>query len=208
MEKDSSVDPISLAKCTGDLTTYRRGSWRVEGTAWGWWRMRGGRWSWWRGQGSQRERSLHACMEMTMGWMRQTREHLEPCDVCKEWVWQRKTTKTITTTRTFTCSCCASCWCFPGSWFSRCHWCRTPQRPTGRFHSSTAFHHAYAIPSAKSFSSGCCSPTVSCHRQLNLYPKFLHISQRENGSFEVLSLHTPSVTVDRPSAVNELAVTK
>ena len=29
------------------------------------------------------------------------------------------------------------------------------------------------------------------------YPKFLHISHRENGSFEVLSLHTPSVTVDR-----------
>ena len=30
-----------------------------------------------------------------------------------------------------------------------------------------------------------------------LYPKFLHISHRENGSFEVLSLHHPSVTVDR-----------
>ena len=50
-------------------------------------------------------------------------------------------------------------------------------------------HHAYAIPSTKFFSSGCCSPTLSCHRQLNLYPKFLHISQRENWSFEVLSLH-------------------
>ena len=48
-----------------------------------------------------------------------------------------------------------------------------------------------------SFSSGCCSPTLSCHRQLNLYPKFLHISHRENGSFKVLSLHLPSVTVDR-----------
>ena len=33
------------------------------------------------------------------------------------------------------------------------------------------------------FSSGCCSPTLSCHRQLNLYTKFLHISHRENGSF-------------------------
>ena len=51
--------------------------------------------------------------------------------------------------------------------------------------------------SRKFFSSGCCSPTLSCHRQLNLYPKFLHISHRENGSFEVLSLHSPSVTVDR-----------
>ena len=30
---------------------------------------------------------------------------------------------------------------------------------------------------------------MSCHRQLNLHPKFLHISHRENGSFEVLSLH-------------------
>ena len=46
-------------------------------------------------------------------------------------------------------------------------------------------------------SSGCCSPTLSCHRQFKLYPKFLHISHRENGSFEVLSLHPPSVTVDR-----------
>ena len=27
-----------------------------------------------------------------------------------------------------------------------------------------------------------------CDRPLNLYPKFLHISHRENGSFEVLSL--------------------
>ena len=90
----------------------------------------------------------------------------------------------------------ASC-CFSGYWFSRCHWCRTPQRPAGKFHSSTGFHHAYVTPSAKFFSSGCCSPIVSCHRQLNLYAKFLHISHRENGSFEVLSLHTPSVTVDR-----------
>ena len=39
----------------------------------------------------------------------------------------------------------------------------------------------------KVLSSGCCSPTLSFHRQLNLYPKFLHISPRENGSFEVLS---------------------
>ena len=28
-----------------------------------------------------------------------------------------------------------------------------------------------------------------CDRPLNLYPKFLHISHRENGTFEVLSLH-------------------
>ena len=59
----------------------------------------------------------------------------------------------------------------------------------GRFCTSTSFHHAYAIPSTKFFSSGCCSPTLSCRRQLNLHPKFLHISHRENGSFEVLSVH-------------------
>ena len=61
-------------------------------------------------------------------------------------------------------------------------------RSAGRFYTSTSFHHAYAIPSTKFPSSGCCGPTLSCHRQLNLYPKFLHISHRENGSFEVLSL--------------------
>ena len=65
------------------------------------------------------------------------------------------------------------------------------------FYTSTSFHHAHAIPSTEFFSSGCCSPTLSCHRPLNLYPKFLHISHRENGSFEVLSLHSPSVTVNR-----------
>ena len=105
----------------------------------------------------------------------------------------------LTTTRTFTCSpsvarhfpvSCASCWCFSGSWFSRCHWCRTPHLSAGSFFfSSTAFHHACAIPSANFFPFGCCSPTVSCHRQLSLYSKFLHISHRENGFFEVLSVH-------------------
>ena len=44
-------------------------------------------------------------------------------------------------------------------------------------------HTQYQVQ--KFFSSGCCSPIVSCHRQLNLYPIFLHISHRENGSFEV-----------------------
>ena len=84
-----------------------------------------------------------------------------------------------------------------GSWFSRCHLCGTPQRPERWFYSSTAFYHANATPIAKFFPSGCCSPIVSCHRSVNLYTKFLHISHLENGSFEVLSLHSPSVTVDR-----------
>ena len=42
------------------------------------------------------------------------------------------------------------------------------------------------ISKYKVLSCGCCRSTVSCHRQLNLYPKFLHVSHRENGSFEVL----------------------
>ena len=44
------------------------------------------------------------------------------------------------------------------------------------------------FPSTKFFSSECWSPILSCHRQLNPYSKFLHISHREKGSFEVLSL--------------------
>ena len=110
------------------------------------------------------------------------------------------TTKTATTTRTLTCSCGPSC-SSSGSWFSRCHWCRTPQRPARWFHSSTAFHHANATPIAKCFPSGCCSPIVSCHRPLNLYPKLLHISHRENGSSEVLSLQQMAKQVLRECCV-------
>ena len=138
--------------------------------------MREGRWRWWRDQGSQRKRSLHA-------WMRWDKHSdilsramcaRNECD-SKD---RTRTKKTKTTTRTFTCSpsvsrhcrvSCALCW----SWFSRCHWCRTSHRWARRFHTSTSFHHAYAIPSAKFFSSGCCSPTLSCHRQLNLYFQIL-----------------------------------
>ena len=76
------------------------------------------------------------------------------------------------------------------------------------FYSSTAFHHANATPSTKFIPSGCRSPTVSCHRPLNLYAKFLHISHRENGSFEVLSLHLPDDYSRLLSAVNDLSVTK
>ena len=34
------------------------------------------------------------------------------------------------------------------------------------------------IGGAKLFSSGCCRPIVSCHRQLNLYPKFFTSRKR------------------------------
>ena len=69
------------------------------------------------------------------------------------------------------------------------------------------FHHGNATPSAQFFPSGCCCPTVSCHRPLNLYPKFLHISHRENGSFEVVFTH-PVGYSRPPSAVHDLSVTK
>ena len=49
--------------------------------------------------------------------------------------------------------------------------------------SSTAFHHANATPSAKFFPSRCCSPTVSGHRPLILYPNFLHISHSRKRVF-------------------------
>ena len=102
---------------------------------------------------------------------------------------QRRLTKK--TTRTFTCSCCAAhvfmlC-CVLFLWILV--FTLSSQR-SARW-SSVAFHHAYAMPSAEFFPSGCCSPIVYCHRPLNLYTKFLHISHLENGSFEVLSLHTP-----------------
>ena len=121
--------------------------------------MSGRRWRWWRGQGSQRKRSLHA-------WMRWDKHSdilsrvmcaRNECDNARLW--------RLTTTRTFTCSpsvsrhcwvSCASCWCFSGSWFSRCHWCWTSHRSAGWFYTSTAFHHAYAILTAKFFPSGCC----------------------------------------------------
>ena len=42
-----------------------------------------------------------------------------------------------------------------------------------------------------------CSQTIFCDRRLNLYPNCCTFPSR-NGSFEVLSLHHPSVAVDRP----------
>ena len=151
------------------------------------------------------EKTLTSCMDE----MRETLGHLEPCDVCKRMSVTAETEqglRRLTTTLTFTCSpsvsrhcrvSCASCWCFSGSWFSRCQWCRTSHRSAGSFYTSNWLHQACAIQSTEFFSSWCCSPILSCHRQLKLYPKFLHISHRENGSFEVLSLHLPSFTVDR-----------
>ena len=136
LEKDSSVDPISLAKCTGDLTTLTSGNCKVEGSAWGWWRMRGGRWS----DEEVKEVRENAHFIHTWRWpwdgMRQTLEHLEPCDVCKEWVWQQRENKDWEDFHNYAhihvfmlCFVLMFLWI----WFSHCHWCRTPQRPAGGF---------------------------------------------------------------------------
>ena len=42
-----------------------------------------------------------------------------------------------------------------------------------------------------------CSQTVSCDRKFSSVANCCTILRRENGSFEVLSSHHPSVTVDR-----------
>ena len=149
--------------------------------------MREERWKWWRDQGSHRKRSLH----LRMRWDKHA--DILSHAMCARNECDNARLRRLTTTRTFTCSpsvsrhcrvSCALCW----SWFSRCHWCRTSHRSAGRFYTSTWFHHADAIANTKFFSSGRSSLALSCHRQLKLYPKFLHISHRENGSFDVLSL--------------------
>ena len=42
-----------------------------------------------------------------------------------------------------------------------------------------------------------CSQTVFCNRQFSSVANYCTLLHRENGSFEVLSLHHRSVTVDR-----------
>ena len=42
-----------------------------------------------------------------------------------------------------------------------------------------------------------CSQTVFCDRQFSSVANYCTLFYRENGSFEVLSFHSPSVTVDR-----------
>ena len=68
---------------------------------------------------------------------------------------------------------------------------------------SVRCHHADVIPSTDVFPSGfvvqfcICSQTVFCDRQFLPVAKYCTLLHRENGSFEVLSLHLPSVTADR-----------
>ena len=81
--------------------------------------------------------------------------------------------------------------------FSRGHWCRTSHRSAGRFYTSTSFHHAYAIPSTKFFLLDVVVRLCPVIVNSICIPNSFHMSHRENGSFEVLSLHHPTVTVDR-----------
>ena len=116
------------------------------------------------------ERTLNSCMrhgdDHGMEWDANA-NILSQCAMCKRWVWQqqkqRLTTKTATTTHTLTC--------YP-SVSSRCT-------------------HCWVSCCASYWSCASCRQWCSCRcdRPLNLYPKFLHISHRENGSFEVLCLH-------------------
>ena len=203
VEKLSSVDPISLAR-------VHRGSYYLTSG-----KLKGSRKCRKvkvmknrkkKSRESGRTTTQHVMtMEMTM---RRKHHDLSQCAMCKRWMWQHRTDyEECNTTHTLTCSCCASCW-LSGSWFWRCNWCRTPQRQARWFYSSTAFYHANATPNAKFFPSGCCSPIVPCHRSLNLYTKFLHISHLENGSFWGV-VFTLLVGYSRPpSTVNDPSATK
>ena len=142
--------PHLLVGGVHSVTTYPRGSGRATGTAWEWWRIkREGSWMEWRAQ--SRRVTLTSCMDE----MRQTRGQLEPSDVvCNEWVWlQHELTRRLREHSLFKCRVwCALCW----SWFLRRHWCRTSCRSVSPRKRNSKF------------SSWCCSPTLSCHRQLRL----------------------------------------
>ena len=161
--------------------------------------MREGRWKWWRDQGSQSKRSLHA-------WMRWDKHSdILSHAMCARNECDNTRLRRLTTTRTLTCHpsvsrhwwvSCASCWRFSGSWFSRCHWCRTSHR-------STSFHHAYAILQVQSsfFWIVLSSSTQSVSQTL------AHFTSRKRVFWGVD--FTPSVGYSRPpSTANDLSVTK
>ena len=52
-------------------------------------------------------------------------------------------------------------------------------------------------PNFNLFPISTCCQTVFCDRQFSSVANYCTLLHRENGSFEVLSLHTPSVTIDR-----------
>ena len=119
--------------------------------------------------------------------MRRTRKHLEASVPCARNEWDNTELTTKTSTPRARSRVHVVLRVDSGSWFSCCHWCRTPQRPARWFHSSAAFHHANTTPSAKFF---------FLDVVVRLCPVIVHsicipnscIFHRENGSFEVLSL--------------------
>ena len=167
--------------------------------------MREGRWRWWRDQGSQRKRSLHA-------WVRWDK-HLDilsramcarnECDSRN----RTRTKKTNNYAHIHVLPKCVTSWLsgFMGFvlmllWDLGFHGVIGVGRLTvqqegfiRQLHITT--HTQFQVQS--SFLLDVVLWLCFCHRQLNPYPKFLHMSHRETGSFEVLSLHLPSVTVDR-----------
>ena len=119
-----------------------------------------------------------------------TSEHnswLEPCGaVCNmTMLWQTKD-------YALTCSCwCALCG--SQSWWSCCHWCRSCNRATLPCRHNQLLNSHFCT----------FSPIVHLWSDCMLWSSILPVANyctllhRENGSFEVLSLHPPSVTVDR-----------
>ena len=82
---------------------------------------------------------------------------------------------------------CAMFWRCSGPWWTRCHWCRA------------WFHHADAIPSTDFFFSGFCGSHLAvrlCSVSIKSLAKLLHNFALRQRSFEVLSLHPWSITVD------------
>ena len=137
-------------------------------------------------KGMKSSRMSDETLTSCMNEMRQTLGHLEPCDVCKRMSVTTQTEQELTTPRA--CSRVTQvCHVIVGFHVLRVGLGFHDVIGVGRL--TIHFHHAHAIPRTKIF-SGCGSPTLSCHRQFKQNPKFFHISHRENGSFEVLSLHS------------------
>ena len=134
-------------------------------------------------------KTLTSCMDE----MRQTLGHLEPmepCDVCKEWSVTTQDNEGLTTTTHIprvhqvwsTFHCRVSCAFVLILVFHVVIGVGTsPPFSRKVLLRQLHFHHAYAIPSTKFFSSGCCSPDfVPVIVKLNLYSQnscILHIAK-------------------------------
>ena len=185
MKETSSSQPDRIppsGKCEGEVLDSVQGYLLLNlrgdaGQEDGWkMKMKKRRWSWWKSQGSQRERSTPACdMVMTMGW---------------------NETQTQTSWAKVRCARDESDNSRNKDWLQRLQ----------HYAHAHVFHkylsrctHCWVSCCAPCWSCASCRQWCSyrCDRPLILSPQFLHISHREKGSFEVLSLHLQSVTVDR-----------